>query len=110
MSQCDSQRIVVPIPTDDGCKKPERMIDYIFSITSWSGECVDGKREGKGVLTWVEENAEPSYLGIWVVSTWRAEGHFVKGKRLGLWCESIRIQVKVSGKRDDISDVSGCTV
>ena len=88
MERCDSTRTVVTLPAYDFTKKVERTADTVVTI-DWKGGCVDGKRDGDGVLSWTEdEDKENNGAGLRVVTSWRAEGRFVKGQRLGLWCMS----------------------
>ena len=58
MAQCSETRIVVPVPYWDFLTNVERTVNRTVSI-EWSGGCVDGKRDGNGVLTWTQEK-EPN--------------------------------------------------
>ncbi|MCX7041313.1 MAG: hypothetical protein NT117_01200 [Gammaproteobacteria bacterium] len=55
----------------------------VFAVKSWTGACLDGKRDGHGTLVTSED--ENSSV---VVSTKleKSEGNFVRGRRIGLWC------------------------
>jgi len=108
MEQCDTTRIVVPllriVPGLDLGTYTERTVDTTVSI-EWSGACVDGKRDGVGVLNWIEEREEKTRF----IVDWRSEGRFVKGQRLGLWCMTSKIQMTRGSVIREISD-SGCSV
>ena len=119
MEQCNVARVVVPLPHFNTVTKTEITVDTIVSI-EWSGACVDGRRDGDGVLTWIEEETtntrinETTSLEIRSLSTWRSEGRFVKGRRLGLWCMTSKFLVK--SKSEDFtyppyeSESGGCSV
>ncbi len=83
MEECSMSRLVVPIPAYNFSTKNEEALDAVVSI-EWSGACVDGKRDGPGVLTWQSE--KPFASGNKLTVTTTAEGRFVKGQRLGMWC------------------------
>lgn len=120
MEQCSTTRIVVPLPgletkfTEQDMGAPrisyvERTFKTTVSI-EWSGACADGKRDGEGVLSWTEEREREA--GTATVEARRSEGRFVKGQRLGLWCETYKIQVinaqgQLSHER---SDNYGCSI
>lgn len=64
----------------------------------WTGRCVDGKREGQGILSWktdrtyeihYEANKARPFEVVYTKGQafeQKAEGRFVKGQRVGLWC------------------------
>lgn len=91
MEQCSTTRVVVPLPNLNSVTKAERTVQTIVSI-EWSGACVDGKRDGDGVLTWTEEQTrntsidQATNLESRSIITLKSEGRFVNGQRLGLWC------------------------
>ena len=70
----------------------DRTITYV--ITGWTGGCVDGKRDGHGVFStrndWVDNQPRTLAGGLSTDASWTttevAEGTFVRGERLGLWC------------------------
>lgn len=97
MEQCSTSRIVVQVPHMDFGTNIVKTVDRTVSI-QWTGSCVNGKREGEGVLTWSQEL---DYGDSRDVVTNIAEGRFVKGQRLGLWCETMKW-----GK----GEISGCHV
>jgi hypothetical protein len=115
MEQCDTQRIVVPLPDLDPLDDSERTVDTIVSIT-WSGGCVDGKRDGDGVLTWTEDQTDTTQidkktnLKLRTVTIWTSEGRFVKGQRLGLWCGSRKFQITSNGRPSSNGSDGGCAV
>lgn len=80
MEQCSTTRLVAPLPFYDYSKRQERTLDGFVSIDGWSGGCVDGKRDGDGVLSWHTKE------GNEMTRTRTAEGRFVKGQRIGMWC------------------------
>lgn len=75
----------------------------------WSGGCVAGKRDGPGVLSWsVEKNdLEQSVSSL---SAWKSEGRFVNGERLGMWCMTYNMQIKIKDRLATNVAVSGCSV
>lgn len=90
MAECNTTRIDVTVPTYDYQTKSEKTKNHTITI-QWSGGCVDGKRDGDGVLTSIHEVAESGAFRL----TKRAEGRFVKGRLLGLWCETRMWESKV---------------
>ena len=115
MAQCDTTRIVVSLPSVEPQydTKNNRLtwVDTTYEETvtiEWGGACVDGKREGEGILNWVEVNE--SGHGAKLVSQWRSEGRFVKGQRLGLWCWTKTFQVTQDGKLSHDKSDSGCSI
>ena len=97
MERCDSTRIVVALPAYDRTAKVERTRNTTVTI-DWKGGCVDGKRDGNGILNWTED-PEADENGFRTLVNWRAEGRFVKGQRMGLWCMSRSYQMARAGKQ-----------
>lgn len=97
MSQCSTSRMVVSIPDWDYRTSTERTIDRIVTF-DWDGGCLEGKRDGEGMLTWTTDTDYGDRRDV--VQT-RAEGRFVKGQRVGLWCETMKLPT---------AEVSGCHV
>lgn len=54
MELCNTSRVVVPLPSMNRSTKTEETIEATVSM-EWSGGCVDGKRNGAGVLSWQSE-------------------------------------------------------
>jgi hypothetical protein len=54
-----------------------------FAVKSWTGGCLDGKRDGQGVLVTREDQTEETTV---LTTLEKSEGRFVRGRRLGLWC------------------------
>lgn len=115
MERCDATRIVVSLPTVepqyDTNNNRLTWVDKTYEETvtiEWNGACVDGKREGEGVLNWVE--VREFGPGDKSVSQWRSEGRFVKGQRLGLWCWTKTFQRIQDGKPSRDRSDSGCWV
>lgn len=102
IEQCDVTSVVVPFPYVDVRSGIEKSVDVATSI-EWSGACVEGKRDGEGVLIWTENREQ---FGARVVRKRQAQGRLVKGKRLGIWCQTDYMQVN---GRDAAPD-SGCSV
>lgn len=113
MEQCDTSRLVVPLPVFDYSNRQERVLDGVISSITWSGGCVDGKREGPGVLNWRYEKPmrfqpeRPLNEQAKTTFTKTAEGSFVKGRRLGLWCIT-KAQVTFSNGESTPSSDLGC--
>lgn len=109
MEQCGTTRIVVPLPkavSQVGRKVTEGTADTTVSI-EWSGACVDGKRDGEGVLNWIEEKTDEP---IRTIVNWRSEGRFVKGQRLGLWCTTRQFRLTREGTQYSEGGESGCSI
>lgn len=90
LERCDSTRFVVQLPTYDWASLAETTIATTVSI-EWSGACVDARRDGDGVLTWTEKTTRRKSMSEAVMTSetvvsHRAEGRFVRGQRIGLWC------------------------
>lgn len=96
MPQCDATRVVVQIPHLNDTNT-ESTIETIVTI-EWSGACVDGKRDGEGILTWTQTTETNTRINQKInvehksVNTRRSEGRFVNGQRLGLWCTTRNLQ------------------
>jgi len=54
-----------------------------FSVKGWSGECLNGKREGAGVLVTREDEVTPFVTTSKLI---KSDGSFVRGLQVGLWC------------------------
>jgi hypothetical protein len=54
-----------------------------FSVKSWTGGCLDQKRDGHGVLV-TREDEDSEFL--FSTKLEKSEGNFVRGRRIGLWC------------------------
>jgi hypothetical protein len=112
MEQCTVTRITVPLPHWDGITMVETTVNTTVAI-EWSGACVDGKRDGEGVLTWIEEkvtNTPTTTQVIRSTMTWRAEGRFVKGQRAGLWCGTRKYRIAASDRPATEGSDGGCSV
>ena len=95
MALCSTTRLIVPLPVNNFSKQTEETMDGSVSI-EWSGGCVEGKRDGPGVLTWQSEKPI-NVSGTKITLTRTAEGRFVKGERLGMWCVT-KFEVTTDGK------------
>jgi hypothetical protein len=85
MEQCSTSRVVVTLPKIGSGDKQETL-DAVLTF-EWTGGCAEGKRDGAGVLTWHTERPSVGANGPTTFKiTTAAEGRFVKGKRLGMWC------------------------
>src|SRR5690349_3833065 len=83
------------------------MRPVVISVTGWTGQCVDGKRDGKGVLSWTVERTSMGGSTLFVTRVVsQMEGSFVKGERLGLWCIE-DWQTFVNGKPGSHLDMKG---
>lgn len=105
IEQCNSARVVVPRPSFDFATMADTTVETVVSI-EWSGACAEGKRDGDGILSWVQETRYMRQLQS--ATTQRAEGRFVKGRRLGLWCMTMTQQT--NGKPSALGLISGCEV
>lgn len=94
MEQCSSTRLVAPFPIYNHSTQAEATLEGSVSI-EWSGGCVEGKRDGPGVLNW--QSAWPLAPGSMLTMSNTAEGRFVKGQRLGMWCVT-KYQQMLNGK------------
>lgn len=101
--ECSTTRAVFgyPDPSTAGTK------EAVLSL-EWTGGCAAGKRDGSGVLSWsVEKDLGQSVRSV---SAWKSEGRFVNGERLGMWCTTYNMQVKVKDRlATNVAD-SGCSV
>jgi hypothetical protein len=92
MEQCNTTNLVAQLPVFDYSKRLETVLEGGISSITWSGGCVDGKRDGAGVLNWRSEqpmgfqSERPLNERVKHTVTATAEGRFVKGRRIGLWC------------------------
>lgn len=105
MEQCGTTQFAVSLPQYSYAKQAEVTYEANVSIDEWSGGCADGKRDGDGVLSWHTEDR----LGITEVKhkiTITAEGRFVKGKRLGMWCVT-KLQSALDDKPSSRAPLTG---
>lgn len=115
MEQCATTRVTVPLPHWDGVAKIERTVNTTVAI-EWSGACADGKRDGGGVLTWIQEKVTSTRIdqGVTLVirstTTWRSEGRFVRGQRAGLWCGTRKYTIAANDRRPTEGTDGGCSV
>lgn len=107
MERCDTTRFVVKLPDFDKWTFAETTVDTIVSI-EWSGPCVDASRDGDGVLIWTEKTTERTTMSYGAINTsetsntYRSEGRFVKGKRVGLWCTTSKWNFVTSLQMPDV--------
>ena len=57
-----------------------------YSVKAWSGGCLNGKRDGQGVLVTREDQIIPELPVSSALI--KSEGRFVRGLQAGLWCTS----------------------
>ena len=66
------------------------VMSHKFLVTSWTGQCIEGQRHGRGTLQFarqVDNTTNRVELGtITAITKEVLEGEFVNGKRHGLWC------------------------
>jgi hypothetical protein len=91
------------LPWDIQKPATEETGEVVISVTGWTGGCVDGKRDGPGVIEWTVDRRAPSFQSS---ARNKAEGRFVKGRQLGLWC-ILDLEVTVAGTARKISN-TGC--
>ena len=61
------------------------------------------------MLGWIDDTK--TYPKGWVVHSFKAEGRFVKGQRLGLWCMTLKTQISMDGQESwTPHSMSGCSV
>ncbi len=60
--------------------------DQVYRTHSWSGGCVEGRRDGSGVLVELFEHYELPGRQLTMKNVWKTEGTFVKGELAGLAC------------------------
>lgn len=84
LAECNINRYAFSFPAYDWKADREIVKDGTISI-EWSGGCVEGKRDGRGILSWQIDSS----LGKGWFPTHSVEGNFVKGKRVGMWCGSV---------------------
>lgn len=104
MEQCATTRIVVPLPIYQPDYDTDKNIATVREGTietsvaiEWSGGCVEGKRDGVGTLSWIREKPFPFGKDKIQTITFRSEGRFVKGQRLGMWCGTVQVKVTKKG-------------
>lgn len=91
MEQCEAIQFVASLPRMNSVTEAEETYDETVTI-EWSGACADGKRDGEGGLTWIENHtthtktSATTTLTSRSVTTYKSQGQFVKGRRVGLWC------------------------
>jgi hypothetical protein len=94
---------VKQLPWDFQKPAVEETGEVVVSVTSWTGGCAEGKRDGSGVIEWTVDRRLPSSQSS---ARNKAEGRFVKGTQLGLWC-ILDLEVTVAGTARKISS-TGC--
>lgn len=69
---------------------PQLIHNYDLTIKSWSGGCVNGKRDGLGRFAEEQVLDYPKQTGTFSHYTWNytEEGMMVGGSQIGLWCVS----------------------
>lgn len=98
LPDCNVNRYSFTFPSYDLWEQREAMKDATITI-DWSGGCLAGKRNGQGILSWETDTSwkklwrtevrgyeRESYSVQGILSKYRAEGRFVNGLRVGLWC------------------------
>ncbi|MCF8198610.1 MAG: hypothetical protein K9J42_07580 [Sulfuritalea sp.] len=97
MEQCEITRAAFSIPAYNVSTKTEVTRNVTVAI-EWNGGCLDGKRDGEGILSWTTDaEGLPVSTDKGHVLRSRSEGRFVKGRRLGLWCTTGGFDTRTSG-------------
>lgn len=108
MEQCETTRTAFSIPAYNVSTKTEVTRNINVTI-EWNGGCLDGKRDGEGILSWTADaEGLPGATDKGYASKSRSEGRFVKGRRLGLWCTTGEFDTRSS--RGISQSPSSCTI